>query len=516
MKNLYLFFLTLVASLCFSSAFCQQGTLKDLTVISFEAPYQKMIVDYSNMDIPIKVTSSTEITGTKGRITPEQVAPNTIIDVLEYKLVGSDRVALSIQTSISLGGEVSFTGLIEGKDGDMAIIDGRKVKLKPGLRLEGSRKKKCECKGMLYAGLSDPMLQPGQYFIEVKGEKKLGGYVEAEEVDICRNTFSAADRELRKAVEDGYRDNGLKEIMAPQGTFGSLHSKLYNGQIKIGQYSYKLVDDIKIQGYVNMVGERLIPEYQLNMRSDDPNKIFFRFFVIDNPVPNAFAFPNGMIFIHTGLIDIMENEAQLATVLGHEIAHVTHEHGRDRYELTSNSKFGKKLGKGLLNYGKEFVDLNFGEDDGVLGIVGDVANSVTPEGIANVIKPQPKREAQADRVGVYYAYRAGYDIRESVKLWEKMSDLTGQPSFQSQLKEFTQSFLASSARNLSRDPLKTLSAVGKDMLINKMLDTIYTSHPKARTRAYDIGQLLTSYYQGEDFSAYVQGQEEYEEYFGGF
>jgi hypothetical protein len=383
----------------------------------------------------------------------------------------------------------------------------------------GSKKKKCGCKGMLYAGLTDPLLQPGRYYLTIEGDIKPGGYVEATEVDICRNTFSSADQKLRAAVEDGYTDKDLKESISPQGTFSDLGMTLYGGEIQIGEYAYKLYDDIKVQGYVNMVGERVIPEYQKNMRSDDDNKIFFRFFVIDHPVPNAFAFPNGMIFVHTGLLDVIENEAQLATVLGHEIAHVTHEHGKERYELTKNTGTFKGLGDGLKGYGEKTIKANLGDNGKeVLGLAGDLTSSITPEGIANVIKPQPKREAQADRIGVFYAYQAGYDIRESVKLWEKMSELTGEPSFQSKIKGYTEEFLSSpnALASLSSDPLKTLSAVGKNALVKELLDTIYTSHPKAKTRAYDISQLLSTNYKGEAFDAYLTGKQEYEEYLGGF
>jgi len=367
-------------------------------------------------------------------------------------------------------------------------------------------KKKCRCKGLLFAGLNDPFLQTGKFFLTIKGKETEDGYIQAEEVEACRNYFSEADEELRAAVENGFSDARVNRINnIPTDVFNASNG-LYNGEIKIGQYAYKLHDDIRLQGYVNMVGERVIPAHQRDLPDDDENKIFFRFYVIDNPIPNAFAFPNGMIFIHTGLMDVIENEAQLATVLGHEIAHVTYEHGRDRYETTAIVA----MGKGLFDLGKSLINVQVpGLDSDIMHHVTDITSAITPEGIANVIKPQPKRESQADRVGVYYAYMAGYDIRESAKLWENMSELTGSPSFQSKMSGFVENMLASPQLQLSGDPLQALTTTGKEFLINQLLNTIYTSHPKAQNRAHHIGTLLNSYYQGEAFDSYFKGEEAY-------
>jgi len=100
-----------------------------------------------------------------------------------------------------------------------------------------------------------------------------------------------------------------------------------SGEIEIGKKNHaKLMEsatlypDKKVQAYVNQVGQRLAKN------SDRPN-ITYHFFVIDSPDINAFAAPGGYVYINRGLLAYLNNEAQLAAVLGHEIAHITARHG---------------------------------------------------------------------------------------------------------------------------------------------------------------------------------------------
>src|SRR4029078_1823632 len=84
--------------------------------------------------------------------------------------------------------------------------------------------------------------------------------------------------------------------------------------------------DANVQEYVAGIGRKLIPSYQAELKEDDPRKIPFQFHVFLDDNANAFATPNGIVVVNSGLLELLENEAQLAAVLGHEIAHATHEH----------------------------------------------------------------------------------------------------------------------------------------------------------------------------------------------
>jgi hypothetical protein len=98
------------------------------------------------------------------------------------------------------------------------------------------------------------------------------------------------------------------------------------------------IQDPELQGYVEKVGKSLVPGWV------DPNVYRFNFSIIADPSLNAFALPDGTVVVHTGLLAALENEAQLATVLGHEIAHVTHRHGYRGYKHQSGKMKWLQLG----------------------------------------------------------------------------------------------------------------------------------------------------------------------------
>lgn len=89
--------------------------------------------------------------------------------------------------------------------------------------------------------------------------------------------------------------------------------------------SDRVYRDRAVTRYVSEIGDGLVPEYARN-------EFDFSFRILEDPSLNAFAFPSGAIYVHTGLLAKMENEAQLATVLGHEISHVTQRHGQRQYK----------------------------------------------------------------------------------------------------------------------------------------------------------------------------------------
>lgn len=148
-----------------------------------------------------------------------------------------------------------------------------------------------------------------------------------------------------------------------------------------------LVDDEALQQYVERVGMALA------RRSERP-ELPWSFRVVDDPTPNAFALPGGPIFITRGLLTLMENEAELASVLGHEIAHVTARHSVRQISRQQAAQLGLVFGAifsptvaqygELLGQGLQLAFLKYGRDD----------------------------ERQADDVGFRYALAQGYDVRE--------------------------------------------------------------------------------------------------------
>lgn len=172
------------------------------------------------------------------------------------------------------------------------------------------------------------------------------------------------------------------------------------------------------------------PQYLQDLPESDPAKILFRFYVIDDPSFNAFAYPDGSVFVHTGLLETIENEAQLAAILGHEIAHVTHEHGLNKYRQAKGVETGKNVAKQTGKVMEKLGNLNpFNKKKTVKVQVEeldvDETEEVTLEGAIDfgfeLYSNMYSRELenQADRVGLFYMHQAGYDPREAPKIWAK-------------------------------------------------------------------------------------------------
>ncbi|MEM6769040.1 MAG: M48 family metallopeptidase [Bacteroidota bacterium] len=499
-----------------------EGEEQVTEVTTFEPPFSEITILIYGEEQTFLVDKKTKYAGLKGKsVAPNQVEEGTWITKVTYQIAGDDFVATKIETDISADGSIKVSGLFEGTEEGMGIVDGYPIKLLPGTMLQGEkrpgRKGKCDCGGMLINKFDHNLLKEGKFYVEVQGFQGEDGVISAKKIFLCRNTFGRPEQEMLAAVNGNLTTEMTRITQLPNGVFDAKMG-LYNGEIRVGQYGYKLADDIALQGYINQVGYRLLPEHAAEQQVVG-SEVNYRFYVIEDKVPNAFAFPNGMIFIHTGLLDIIENEAQLAAVLGHEIAHVTHEHGRERYASTKLIGDIKGVAEGLLDRSlkTKFARYSANLSGDVMSSLVDVSKQLTPAAISNIIKPQPKFESQADRVGLWYAYQAGYDIREASAFWEKMQALTGETSFQGEMLSSMVSALKSDRfawEHAGKSPLERIGAAGTDALGKQLLDTIYTSHPKARKRARAIDQLVGSVYADTDWSQTRVKREKYEEMVG--
>lgn len=131
--------------------------------------------------------------------------------------------------------------------------------------------------------------------------------------------------------------------------------------------------------------------------------------VFEDETLNAFALPGKKIGVHTGLIKLVDNQDQLAAVIGHEIGHVLAKHSNERMSQE------KAVGTGL-----SVVSAVVGTPTSVLGQVGMAALGVGAE--YGVLLPYSRtHESEADLIGLDMMAKAGFDPRQSVRLWQKMS-----------------------------------------------------------------------------------------------
>lgn len=132
--------------------------------------------------------------------------------------------------------------------------------------------------------------------------------------------------------------------------------------------------------------------------------------VFDSEQVNAFALPGGKIGVYTGLLDVAVNQDQLATVIGHELAHVLASHSNERLSQSQ-----------LANVGLQITDLAIGSSQ--YGQYRDLTMAALGVGVQyGVILPYGRRqESEADIVGLELMAKAGFDPKQSIELWKNMA-----------------------------------------------------------------------------------------------
>jgi len=161
--------------------------------------------------------------------------------------------------------------------------------------------------------------------------------------------------------------------------------------------------DPVLNGRLQKVGERIAIAV-----GDDLPSAEWEFVLFDAPETiNAFALPGGKVGVYTGILDIATTDDELATVIGHEIAHVTARHGSERM---SQGLVAAGLGV-LLN-----VALSDDKNRDAYTAAYGVASAY-----ALTIPFSQGHELEADEIGVIYAARAGYDPQAAIEFWMKMS-----------------------------------------------------------------------------------------------
>ena len=212
---------------------------------------------------------------------------------------------------------------------------------------------------------------------------------------------------------------------------------------------YGVVKDARLQAYVNELGQRLA-------RQSHRNQLQWHFTVLDSPEINAFALPGGYVYVTRGIMAYMEDEADLAGVIGHEIGHVTARHGAQRATRQQDAGLGV-LAATLLGAVLEGQGMS-----GAGQLASNVSQSVASGYIASYGREQ---ELQSDQLGAEYLARSNYDPQNMVNV---ISVLKNQ-----------ERFAADQARSEGR-PV----AEGRSWL---------ASHPSNDERLRNITQLAAQY-----------------------
>ena len=200
--------------------------------------------------------------------------------------------------------------------------------------------------------------------------------------------------------------------LLPESTLNRQAAQLYENVKK----KYKLSDDKNQLDKIKEIGARIeysVSSYFDSVNKKDPTNNFqWEYILIDNDkIKNAWCMPGGKIAVYTGILKITKNEDGLASVMGHEIAHAVAKHSVERASRAL-----------VLNVGTQIADIASG---GVLSRTSrttgvDVAGMLRTFGIDNPFGR--KQETEADYLGLIFSSLASFDIRESVKVWERMKE----------------------------------------------------------------------------------------------
>ena len=178
----------------------------------------------------------------------------------------------------------------------------------------------------------------------------------------------------------------------------------------------KLSDDTKQLNEIKEIGSKIeesVSAYFASINKNDPTANFqWDYILIDNDkINNAWCMPGGKIAVYTGMLKITKNKDGLAAVMGHEIAHAVAKHSIERASRAL-----------VLNVGTTALDIFTGgaisNTQRTTGV--DVAGMLRHFGIDNPFGR--KQETEADYLGLIFSSLSGYDIRESVKIWERMKE----------------------------------------------------------------------------------------------
>lgn len=193
----------------------------------------------------------------------------------------------------------------------------------------------------------------------------------------------------------------------------SLSKEEYSKYMK----SAKLSSNAASTAMVQRVGRRLASAVEAYLRNngaaDEIKNFSWEFNLVADKNVNAFCMPGGKIVVYEGLLPVTQDEASLAIVLGHEIAHAVAKHSAEQMSKKIRQSYGTQIGSQILG--------------AIAGqSVGDLAGAVAQQGFSFAnLRYSRDNETEADHIGLIFAAMAGYNPQMAVPFWKRMAALSG-------------------------------------------------------------------------------------------
>ncbi len=423
---------------------------------------------------------------------------------VEYKFAEAEKITL-MDKSVD---EIK-RGRIDTISGGFAYIDGHKVKLAEGKKIKGQKKSGYEDKSL--ATVEE--LKPNDY-ANVDGKYNAAGYYLASEFSIA--PYDVSTFELYADTVD--RD--YHETFYPLWNDKNKRARFFKKKIPgIGNIS----DNAALQDYVHTVGMKLVPD-RLKKNTG------FVFIVVENSDINANMRANGLCYVYTGLLKALDNEAQLATILGHEIGHVIYEHVSNEMKSRLKADKNRTALKDAGTIGKENVsDNTFRKKNKDQAASEKTATKETIDNTALLLTSylerqessySVKQESQADRVGLCLMYLAGYDPRQAPIVWKNIYNYYGKLTAAGINNKLSKTLINEAKKEKPKDGKKKSDVEKGAGILNILLkwkaadykEKSFETHPDHLTRFEELNRLVSLYWNNEaELQKAVTGAEGYAE-----
>lgn len=388
-----------------ASVFAKEVTIRGF-VTEVKSPTVFEIDDYKvTRDRSLAIDISTdEDEKSKAAFKPEDIRIGTELEVKgEYDESTEELKAKSIKVIFEDTRKLRRTALLEqlpsltkkgsGWEGEIRA-DGQRIrvsqetsltiKLNKSERESDKKNEEEDSKNVPLTSLDELNLDT---FVRYEGTQEPDGSINARKIVFHHGELEPGEAKLWRHMEP--------KVKEPD------YSSFAPGELKMHWKKYHIVPDREAQDYIAKLGESLVPAHQKDLPANDPLKIPFRFYLVEDKSFNATAYPNGVVIVHTAVFDFLQDEAQLAFVLAHEISHAVEKHQWQALHYHRTELAALQAGGAFIPFGG--------------GIVTTLA--------AQSIQSQFARslEDQADRVGLEWMLAAGYDIREAPASWKAVS-----------------------------------------------------------------------------------------------
>jgi Zn-dependent protease with chaperone function len=302
-------------------------------------------------------------------------------------------------------GKLEVQGYAEYRLGSALVVDGQRVVADANTRVEGG-------KGRGLSGI------PLGYEVKVKGSRRKDGSILATKVEAKPDGMAMFESDVISATN---------EIERMWVRAGAMYSEGPRGRREtVGE----IIEDGPEVDRVRRIMARLTPPY---VKTSD-----LRVRVVDTDEWNAAAMGNGAIWVYRGLLEDMSDD-EIAIILGHELAHYTHEHSR---RGAKKAMWGQLAGlAGMIGAGS--IDSRAGRDAATMGALLSV--SAWQSGYSRDL------EDQADRVGLRYAHQGGFDVSRGPELWKKFRKKYGEDSAMTNFLFGSHSRPSDRIRNIERE-----------------------------------------------------------------